>query len=208
MATMDLTREKYRAYIKVVDTVDGVDKFFIVGTKATGGTLAFGTTTETKTSITQKTSTNIAKKGAWSMPIATEIDLNDSVTKDLLIATVKQNINKLYDVLIVWEFITEHGVDTNVLAHAFKAIIPLTDLGGDGQATLATNFTISSSTDVEIGFVDTTENTGKYNAETDTYATDAFIPDPDGKKLLSIEYKATNPASNNGSKSKSTSNEA
>lgn len=182
---MDLTREKYRAYIKVTDTTDGVEKFFVVGTKATGGTLAFGTTTETKTSITQKSSTNVAKKGAWSMPIATELEISDAVTASLLTATVNQDINKLYDVLIVWEFITEHGVDTNVLAHNFKAVIPLTDLGGDGQATLLTNFTISSSSDVERGFVNTTT---MYDTEKDVYKADAFLADD--TKLLNIEYKA------------------
>jgi hypothetical protein len=167
-------RESFRAYMQCKD-----EKYHIIGEGAGEGTLSFGTVTEVKPSITNKTSKNIAKKGAWTLPIATSIDLNDPVIVELLQETIKLNVSKEFDILIVWEFMHKEG-DTNseiLTAHTFKAILPLTDLGGAGQAEMLTNFTISNANDVVSGFVDASDEGTKYDATTDTYSKDAFSAD-------------------------------
>jgi len=195
MSSIDLTREKFRMYVNVTDTTDGIEKFFVIGEKSSSGTIAFNTSTETINDITQKTGTSIAKAGAWSMPVSmAQINLDDDVKKALLTATINLDFNREFDILVVWEFITKRDTDGTVmpdmyLAHSFKSILPLADIGGDGQSPLVANYTVNSTTDVKRGFIDISEASGKYNALTDTYTADAFTLDEDSK--LSIEYVAT-----------------
>ncbi len=75
------------------------------------------------------------------------------------------------------------------LAHSFKSILPLQDIGGDGQSSLVSNYTINSRSDVLRGFVDASEEANLYDSSTDTYDKDVFVFDEQSK--LSTEYVAS-----------------
>lgn len=179
----DVKRNLFRAYL-LIDKADGSGKeYHVIGKRSSEGTLAFGTTVEAKNIITNKKAINVATEGAWSLPIATDVDIDDDVYKALFSATEKGQIDKEWDVLIVWEFCHRQGKDKEILAHHFKALLPLTDIGGTGQATMTSNFTISNSGDIDRGFVNTDQtqkNTAVYDPAKDIYKEAAFTIDAEG----------------------------
>ena len=160
----NLMREQFRVYMKCAD-----QKYHVIGKNASEGTLSFGTTSESKNSITNELAKSVAKKGVWSLPISTIVDADDPTMSELLKETLDMNVSREYEILMTWEFMHKDDDVNFIKTHMFKAVVPLSEIGGTGQAELNTSFTIANSGDIKVGYVDVSEATGIYNAATDTY---------------------------------------
>lgn len=163
-----IDRREFRAYLKVKD------KFHILGTRASEGTLSRGTTQEEKNSITNKLAFKTAKAGTLSLPISTELDINDPTSKLLLINDLKKNINRQYEVLLVYEFLRVKGQPEQYITEKFNAIINIENMGGSGQANNIMSYNIGNAGDIMLGFVNASTSGQKYDAQADTYTSDAF----------------------------------
>lgn len=166
-------RSMFRAYVKIKD------KYYVIGERASEGTLAYGVTQEEKNSITNKTSFKTAKAGSYSLPITTELDGKNKPSMKFVIETIKKNINKEYEILLVYEFLHVKSQKEQMIAEHFNAIIPIESLGGSGQSPNSITFTIGNAGDIKLGYVDVSEVGSKYDAATDTYKGDAFTEDAD-----------------------------
>lgn len=166
-------RSMFRAYVKIKD------KYYVIGERASEGTLAYGITQEEKNSITNKTAFKTAKAGSYSLPITTELDGKNNSSMKFVIETIKKNINKEYKILLVYEFLHVKSQAKQYIAENFNAIIPIETLGGSGQSPNSITFTIGNAGDIKLGYVDVSEEGSKYDAGTDTYKEDAFTEDAD-----------------------------
>lgn len=164
-------RSMFRAYVKIKG------KYYVIGERASEGTLAYGVTQEEKNSITNKTSFKTAKAGSYSLPITTELDGKNKPSMKFVIETIKKNINKEYEILLVYEFLHVKSQAKQYIAEHFNAIIPIESLGGSGQSPNSITFTIGNAGDIKLGYVDVSEEGSKYDASTDTYTEDAFTED-------------------------------
>ena len=176
---MQIAREKVRIYALVPDTQaeGGAKKFYIVGRGSASGSIAFGYTNEEQKDITQAQSSQSINKGAWSIQITGKAETSDNVHNYITMNSIRGNTeNLLMDVLIVFEYIHKRGATGTALALQGKAVLPLTSIGGDGQAKIQIDGTLSTSGDLTIGSIELNACglSGVYTPETDTYETTSF----------------------------------
>ena len=176
---MQIAREKVRIYALVPDTQaeGGAKKFYIVGRGSASGSIAFGYTNEEQKDITQAQSSQSINKGAWSIQITGKAETSDNVHNYITMNSIRGNTeNLLMDVLIVFEYIHKRGEAGTALALQGKAVLPLTSIGGDGQAKIQIDGTLSTSGDLTIGSIELNACglSGVYTPETDTYETTSF----------------------------------
>lgn len=174
-----ISREKVRIYALVPDTQaeGGAKKFYIVGRGTASGSIAFGYTNEEQKDITQTQSSQSINKGAWSIQITGKAETSDNVHNYITMNSIRGNTeNLLLDVLIIFEYIHKRGATGTAFALSGKAVLPLTSIGGDGQAKIQVDGTLSTSGDLTIGSIELNECglSGVYKPETDTYETTSF----------------------------------
>lgn len=174
-----IAREKVRIYALVPDTQaeGGATKYYIVGRGTASGSIAFGYTNEEQKDITQAQSSQSINKGAWSIQITGKAETSDNVHNYITMNSIRGNTeNLLLNVLIVFEYIHKRGATGTAFALSGKAVLPLTSIGGDGQAKIQVDGTLSTSGDLTIGSIELNECglSGVYKPETDTYETTSF----------------------------------
>lgn len=176
---MQIAREKVRIYALVPDTqgANGDKKYYIVGRGTASGTIAFGYALEEQKDITQAQSSQSINKGAWSIQITGKAETSDNVHNYITMNSIRGNTeNLLMDILIVFEYIHKRDEVNTALALSGKGVLPLTSIGGDGQAKIQIDGTLSTSGDLTIGSLTLNECglSGVYKPETDIYETTSF----------------------------------
>ena len=80
------------------------------------------------------------------------------------------------DSLIVFEYIHKRDTVNTALALSGKGVLPLTSIGGDGQAKIQIDGTLSTSGDLTIGSLELNACglSGVYKPDTDIYETTSF----------------------------------
>ena len=176
---MQIAREKVRIYALVPDTqgANGDKKYYIVGRGTASGTIAFGYALEEQKDITQAQSSQSINKGAWSIQITGKAETSDNVHNYITMNSIRGNTeNLLMDILIVFEYIHKRDAVNTALALSGKGVLPLTSIGGDGQAKIQIDGTLSTSGDLTIGSLTLNECglSGVYKPDTDIYETTSF----------------------------------
>lgn len=174
-----VSREKVRIYAYVPEsTKEGKsEKYFIVGSGSASGTLSFGYANEEVKDITKAQSSQTINKGSWSIQITGKAETSDNVHNYLTMNSIRGNTEKLMvDILVVFEYIHKRDDVNTAYALQGKAILPLTSIGGDGQAKIQIDGTLSTSGDLVLGSVTLNEcgMRGCYNPEIDVYESTAF----------------------------------
>ena len=180
MVQQNVNREELRIYALVPDITHtgGTKKYFPMGRGSASGTLALGYATEEQKDITTSQSQYTINKGAWTIQLTGKSDVSDNVQNYITMNSLRSNTdNLILDILIVFEYIHKQGEEGEKTAFALKgkAVAPLTSLGGDGQAKIQYDATLSTSGDLVKGSVTLNEAAlaGVYN-ETDVYEESAF----------------------------------
>lgn len=175
-----VSREKVRIYAYVPETTKegGAKKYFIVGSGSASGTISFGYSNEELKDITKAQSSQTVNKGAWSIQITGKAETSDNVHNYITMNSIRGNTdNLLVDTLIVFEYIHKRDEVGTAYALQGKSVLPLTSIGGDGQAKIQIDATLSTSGDLVLGSVKLNNCglTGVYDPETDTYEAASFI---------------------------------
>ena len=176
---MQIAREKVRIYALVPDTqgANGDKKYYIVGRGTASGTIAFGYALEEQKDITQAQSSQSINKGAWSIQITGKAETSDNVHNYITMNSIRGNTeNLLMDILIVFEYIHKRDEVGTALALSGKGVLPLTSIGGDGQAKIQIDGTLSTSGDLTIGSLELNACglSGVYKPDTDIYEIASF----------------------------------
>lgn len=173
-------RESVRIYAKVpeLNKENGTEKYFIVGLGSASGTISLGLGNEEKKDITKSQSSYAITKGAWTIQLTGDAETSDNVQNYITINSLRGNSDKLkLDILAVFQYIHKQGDVGTAFALKGKAIMPLTSLGGDGQANIQLDYTLSTSGDLTEGSIKLNANAlaNTYDAETDFYEEDDFL---------------------------------
>lgn len=192
MVQQNVNREELRIYALVPDITQtgGTKKYFPMGRGSASGTLALGYATEEQKDITTSQSQYTINKGAWTIQLTGKSDVSDNVQNYITMNSLRSNTdNLILDILIVFEYIHKQGEEGEKKAFALKgkAVAPLTSLGGDGQAKIQYDTTLSTSGDLVKGSVTLNEAAlaGVYN-ETDVYEEAAFT---EGEIVTNLDPK-------------------
>lgn len=174
-----ISREKVRIYAYVPETTKagGDKKYFIVGSGSASGSISFNYTSNTDNNITTALSSQSVSKGAWSIQITGKAETSDNVHNYITMNSIRGNTdNLLVDILVVFEYIYKRKEVGTALALKGKAVLPLTSIGGDGQAKIDIDYTLSTSGDLVLGCIELNSCglSGVYDPTTDTYEEDSF----------------------------------
>lgn len=171
---MEIKRDKFKVFVKLTGD-DGKEKYFVSGKKAASANLATNNATNSQTDITQSIAFSSVTKGAMTYQLQFLVDDTDVFTKRLLMANLRGEVDKKYECIAVSEYIHERGSETNAFALKFDAKIPLATVGGDGQANMTQDLTITAVSEPIEGIVDlTSSGAGKYDALNMTFEEAGF----------------------------------
>lgn len=186
---MDIKRDKFKVFVKLAGD-DGVERYFIAGKKAASATLTTNNATNTQADITQTVGTSTVTKGSFTYQLQFAIDDADVFTKRLLIANLRGDVDKVYECIAVSEYIHDKTDEFKAFTLKFDAKIPLATLGGDGQANMTQDLTITGVSEPVEGVVDMSQ-TGpnpKYDTANMTFTKDAFV-----KGIVTTNFDAPAP---------------
>lgn len=173
---MDIKRDKFKVFVKLTGD-DGKEKYFIAGKKAASASLTTNNATNSQADITQTVASSSVAKGALSYQLQFMIDDADIFTKRLLISNLRGEVDKEYECLAVSEYIYDRTNEFHAFALKFSAKIPLATVGGDGQANITQDLTISAVSEPVEGIVDMSkkdDGTSKYDTLNMTFEGDSF----------------------------------
>lgn len=174
-----VSREKVRIYALVPDTQEagGITKYYIVGSGTASASISMNYANEENKTITKAMPDTSITKGAWNIQMTGKAETSDNVHNYITINSIRGETEKLVvNILVVFEYIHQRGKVGTVLALSGKASLPLTSIGGDGQAKIQIDATLTTSGDLTEGSIDLNACglAGVYDPVKDTYETTSF----------------------------------